>query len=75
MQLTDVVKQAGFSGRYILVVIALCFAALVGIVLVDGLFYRIGIIGTIVLVTGIFLTWAWFHDRKAVEQARRDYNE
>jgi hypothetical protein len=69
------VKRAGFSGKYVLVVIGLCFAGLVGIVLVDGLFYRFGIVATIVVLTGIFLTWAWFHDRKAVEQARRDYAE
>jgi undecaprenyl pyrophosphate phosphatase UppP len=68
------VKQAGFSGRYVLVVIGLCFAGLVGVVLVEGLFFRFGIIATIVVVAGIFLLWAWHHDRKVVEQARRDYS-
>ena len=67
-------KSAGFSGRYVLVVIGLCFAALVGLVVVDGLFYRFGIIATLIVLTGAFLLWAWLHDRKVVEQARRDYS-
>jgi hypothetical protein len=43
--------------------------------LADRILYRFGFIAGIVVVTGIILTWAWFHDRKVVEQARRDYAE
>lgn len=72
---TGVVEQTGFGWRRLLVLVGLGFAGLLGLVIVDGLIYSFGISGAMIVVAGAVLTWAWLRDRKAVEQARRDYEE
>jgi hypothetical protein len=60
---------------YAAVMVGMFLAAGLVFLLAERLLYRFGFIAGIVVVTGIILTWAWFHDRKVVEQARRDYAE
>jgi hypothetical protein len=74
VRLTGAVKDRSWL-TFGAVMVGMFLAAGVVFLVAERVLYRFGFVAGIVVVGGILLTWAWFHDRKAVDQARRDYAE